>query len=82
MLRATFQTQGVAQGNVAATSEETRKTAEHRIALLKDAKFLLSLREELAAEEQRLAGRRMALARGALEEPTEPPPIGEGLDDE
>ena len=34
--------------------------------LLKDAGFLLTLREELAAEEQRLAKRRMALARQHL----------------
>ncbi|NVJ28601.1 hypothetical protein HUW62_46145, partial [Myxococcus sp. AM011] len=76
------QTQGVARENVAEPSEETAKTAEHRVALLKDAKFLLSLREELAAEEQRLAERRMALARGALEAPTEVAQIGEGLNDE
>lgn len=63
MCRATFQTQGVAQGNVAGPVE---KAAEHRLALLKDARFLLSLREELAAEEQRLADRRMALAREYL----------------
>jgi hypothetical protein len=48
--------------------------------LLKDAKFLLSLREELAAEERRIAERRMALARGAMEEPSELLPIGKGLD--
>jgi PBSX family phage portal protein len=68
-----IQTQGVAQGNVA---EPVETAAEHRLALLKDARFLLSLREELAAEEQRLADRRMALAReylgGAAEGSTSP----------
>jgi hypothetical protein len=34
--------------------------------LLKDARFLLSLRDELAAEEDRLAARRMDLARRYL----------------
>lgn len=68
MLRDAFQTQGVAQGNVA---EQAEKAAEHRLALLKDARFLLSLREELAAEEQRLADRRMALARDHLAEANE-----------
>ena len=82
MSRATFQTQGVARENVAVTPDETEKTAEHRVALLKDARFLLSLREELAAEEQRLASRRMALARGSLSVPAETPPIREGEDDE
>ena len=43
--------------------EPANKGDEHRLALLKDTKFLLSLREELAAEEQRLSERRMALAR-------------------
>jgi hypothetical protein len=36
--------------------------------LLKDARFLLSLREELAAEEGRLATSRMKLARQYLDE--------------
>ena len=36
--------------------------------LLKDARFLLSLREELAAEEDRLAASRMGLARSYLAE--------------
>ncbi len=67
---------------MAAASGDTDKTAEHRLALLKDARFLLSLREELAAEEQRLAARRMVLARGALEAPTETPPILGSLGDE
>jgi hypothetical protein len=58
-----IQTQGVARENVA---EPVEKAAEHRLALLKDARFLLSLREELVAEEQRLAERRMALAREYL----------------
>ncbi len=40
--------------------------AEHRLALLKDARFLLSLREELASEEKHLAARRMGLARSYL----------------
>lgn len=40
--------------------------------LLKDARFLLSLREELAAEETRLAKSRMKLARRYLGEPTPP----------
>ena len=40
--------------------------------LLKDARFLLSLREELAAEEDRLAKSRMKLARQYLDEPTSP----------
>ena len=40
--------------------------------LLKDAKFLLSLREELATEEDRLAKSRMKLARQYLDESTPP----------
>jgi hypothetical protein len=66
MLRATFQTQRIDLENVA------KGTAEHRLALLNDARFLLSLREELQTEEQRLADRRMAQARDYLgrEDPT------------
>jgi hypothetical protein len=40
--------------------------------LLKDARFLLSLREELAAEEDRLAASRMTLARQYLDESSPP----------
>jgi hypothetical protein len=69
MCRATFQTQGVVRENVA---EPVEKTAEHRLALLKDARFLLSLRDELAAEEQRLADQRMAMARNYLAELDDP----------
>ena len=58
-----IQTQGVARENVA---DDADSRAEARMGLLKDARFLLSLREELAAEEQRLAERRMALAREYL----------------
>jgi PBSX family phage portal protein len=43
--------------------------AEARLALLKDARFLLSLREELNAEEQRLAEHRMTLQRQYSEPP-------------
>ena len=60
MWRATFQTQRYALENVA------KESAEHRLVLLKDARFLLSLREELHVEEQRLADRRMAMARDYL----------------
>ena len=63
MWSATFQTQSIELDNVA---KESAGSAEHRLALLKDARFLLSLREELDAEEQRLAESRMALAREYL----------------
>ena len=46
--------------------------AEHRMTLLKDARFLLSLREELKAEEERLASHRMDLARRYLEDDKRP----------
>jgi hypothetical protein len=69
MCRATFPLQGVVRENVA---EPVEKTAEHRLALLKDARFLLSLRDELAAEEQRLADQRMAMARNYLAELDDP----------
>ena len=66
MYRVTFQTQRIDLKN---GEEPTSKSDEHRLALLKDTKFLLSLREELAAEEQRLSERRMALARQYATEP-------------
>lgn len=40
-----------------------KRPAEHQLALLKDVRFLLSLKQELKAEEQRLADRRTELAR-------------------
>ncbi|MGE5788324.1 MAG: phage portal protein, partial [Myxococcales bacterium] len=40
-----------------------KRPAEHQLALLKDVRFLLSLRQELKAEEQRLVDRRTELAR-------------------
>ncbi|MBK7537548.1 MAG: phage portal protein [Myxococcales bacterium] len=79
-----IQTAGVVREAGPDTAE---KTAEHRVALLKDAKFLLSLHEELAAEEQRLAERRMALARMLVADPpvgpesNSRPPLGEAADD-
>jgi hypothetical protein len=44
-----------------------RAPAEAKLALLKDAQFLISLREELQAEEARLAASRLALARNYME---------------
>lgn len=67
-----IQTQGVARTPPPASSSGNamgaEKTAEHRVALLKDARFLLALHEELQAEERRLAERRMALARAMTAE--------------
>jgi hypothetical protein len=63
------QTQRYALENVA------KAPADHRLALLNDARFLLSLQEELQKEEERLASRRMALARrylGASDRPGSP----------
>jgi hypothetical protein len=63
MSSATFQTQ---------TIDPTRSTSEpapHRLAMMKDARFLLGLSEELKAEEQRLAERRLALARDQFSSP-------------
>jgi len=48
--------------------------------LLKDARFLLSLRDELAAEEDRLAARRMDLARQYLADAVQPEPLA-GLEE-
>jgi PBSX family phage portal protein len=44
-----------------------RAPAEAKLALLKDAQFLISLRDELQAEEARLAASRLALARNYME---------------
>jgi capsid portal protein len=44
-----------------------RAPAEAKLALLKDAPFLISLRDELQAEEARLAASRLALARNYME---------------
>jgi len=55
-----IQTQGVAPPKAV---EPAEKAAEHRVAILKDARFLLSLREELRAEEDRVAQARVDLAR-------------------
>jgi hypothetical protein len=69
MLRATFQTQSL---DLQARAEKS--------ALLDDARGLLRLREELAGEEQRLAERRMGLARRYLagaEPERVPVPAGE-----
>jgi hypothetical protein len=60
MLRVTFQT-GVEDLRPKAPSET----------LVDQAKRLLALREELAAEERRLASQRMTLAREALAKPAE-----------
>jgi hypothetical protein len=72
MLRATFQTQGVARENVADDHDGSPSRAEQRLGLLKDARFLLTLRDELAAEEDRLAASRMKLARQYLDDGTPP----------
>ena len=52
-----IQTQSIDPSNVA------NPVPEHRLKLLGDARFLLNLSEELAAEEKRLVARRLALAR-------------------
>jgi hypothetical protein len=57
MSRSTFQTQGIELENVANPDWMNRKK------LLRDAKELLCLREELIAEDEALAERRMKLAR-------------------
>jgi PBSX family phage portal protein len=61
-----IQTQRIGLENVA------KGSAEHRLALLQDARYLLSLREELAREEERLALRRLELARQYLAEEDRP----------
>ncbi len=66
-----IQTQSVGLENVATGSTEK---AEHRMALLKDAKRLLALREDLRAEEERLALGRMELARRYLDAERVPVP--------
>ena len=60
MLRATFQLQRCGPENVAEGCED------HRKSLLKNARFLLNLRDELEMEENRMASRRMDLARRYL----------------
>jgi PBSX family phage portal protein len=67
-----IQTQGVARENVADDHDDSPSRAEQRMGLLKDARFLLSLRDELAAEEDRLATSRMRLARRYLDDSTAP----------
>ncbi|WP_217911974.1 hypothetical protein, partial [Myxococcus sp. AM011] len=57
--------QGVARENVA---DDSGARAEQQLGLLKDARFLVSLREELVAEEDRLAKSRMGLARQYMAE--------------
>ncbi|MGE5787432.1 MAG: phage portal protein, partial [Myxococcales bacterium] len=54
---------GLQNAQIGLESGKPAAPVEARLSLLKDARFLLSLREELAAEEQRLAERRMSLAR-------------------
>jgi hypothetical protein len=60
MLRATFQSQRCGPENV------TLDCDDHRKSLLKNARFLLNLRDELEMEENRMASRRMDLARRYL----------------
>ena len=62
MWRATFQTRTL---DVNARTEKS--------GLLDDARALVRLREELATEEERLAERRMDLARRYMEEPRSEP---------
>ncbi len=61
-----IQNQCGGQDNVADGHDDSPSRAEQQMVLLKDARFLLSLREELAAEEDQLAKRRMNLARQYL----------------